>query len=50
MELVKERRDSDIKIRVTKKQREEIQRLAAELGLTMTDYVRYCVNKVANEW
>ena len=49
LELVKERQDREIKIRVTKGQHKVIQELANELGMTMTDYIRYCITKVANE-
>ena len=49
LDLVRERPDQDIKIRVTRGQKKSIQMLARELGMTMADYIRYCITKVAND-
>lgn len=52
MELatVKEsRRYEEIRLRVTIGQKETIKKLAEELGMTVSDYIRYCITKTANE-
>ena len=43
------RRQDEIRVKLTTVQKETIKKLADELGMTMSDYVRYCITKVANE-
>ena len=49
MQLVKDHRDKEVRVKVTAKQLETIKEQSAELGLTMADYIRYCLSKVEQQ-
>ena len=49
MQLVKDHRDKEIRVKVTTEQLKAIKEQSAELGLTMSDYIRYCLSKVAQQ-
>ena len=42
-------KDESIRLRLTKKEKKIIKDLAAEKGLTLTDLVKYAINKVIEE-
>ena len=42
-------KDESIRLRLTKEEKKTIKDLAAEKGLTLTDLVKYAINKVIEE-
>ena len=49
MEIFNEPLDRSIQLRVRVTQRDRMKRLAADLGMSVSDYIRYCVDKVAQQ-
>ena len=43
-------KDESIRLRLTKDEKKIIRDLAAEKGLTITDLIKYAINKIIEEW
>ena len=43
-------KDESIRLRLTKDEKKIIKDLAAEKGLTITDLIKYAINKIIEEW
>ena len=49
MEIFNEPLDRSIQLRVSVTQRAQLKELAAALGMSVSDYIRYCIDKVAQQ-
>ena len=49
LQFKNEIKDESIRLRLTKSEKKTIKDLAAEKGLTITDLVKYAINKVIEE-
>ena len=43
-------KDESIRLRLTKGEKKTIKDLAAKKGLTITDLIKYAINKIIEEW
>ena len=49
LETVKDsRRDDEVRVKVTKGQKETIKKLADGYGMTISDFIRYCITEIGN--
>ena len=50
LQFKNEIKDESIRLRLTKGEKKIIKDLAEEKGLTITDLVKYAINKIIEEW